>query len=608
MKFPPDLPFVLLEDSQAAAKQKAGLFFTNPSEIIQCSALNKVQKTLQSIEERQKKGFFLAGWISYEAGTVFHPSLKKSEQKTSQEPLIWMGVFNKPQHLSSQQLSALFKGLAQNKPGAGLMASPKNKESRAEFNQAFKSIMEYIKAGDVYQVNHTFQLALKTYGPFSALYANLRNSQPAPYSALINTGDWRVLSFSPELFISKQGQKLISRPMKGTAKPGINEVENKKRMKALGRDEKNRAENLMITDLIRNDFSRITKPGSVKVPKLFEVERFKTVLQMSSEVVGTLKKKTTFLEIFTALFPCGSITGAPKTRAMEIIKETEQNPRGLYTGALGFLAPSGDFTFSVPIRTAVLNLKGEGWFGIGSGLVSGSKVQDEFEECQLKGKFLKNSEKDFALIETMLWTPEEGVHFLEEHLNRVTSSAGFFEFQIDLKKIRNQLSKILMTFGDKKSRKIRLTLESSGQINFETRDFTPLKKKEPLAVTISPQKVSSSNPFLFHKTTKRTLYNSELERVKKQKFYDILFVNEKGNITEGAYNNIFVQGNRGELLTPSLECGLLPGILRAKLLESGKFKETSLTCDELEKAAKIWVGNSVSGLVEVKFRKPSEPL
>ena len=317
MKFPPDPPFVLLEDSQATSKHKAGLFFTNPVEIIQCSALNKVHKTLQNIEERQKEGFFLAGWISYEVGTAFHPSLKTSNQKTSEEPLIWMGVFNKPQHLSSQQLSALFKDLRQKKPGAGFMASPKSQESRPEFNQAFKSILDFIKAGDVYQVNHTFRLALKTYGPFSALYANLRNSQPAPYSALINTGDWWILSFSPELFISKQGQTLISRPMKGTAKPGINEVENKKRMKALGRDEKNRAENLMITDLIRNDFSRITKPGSVKVPKLFEVERFKTVLQMSSEVVGTLKKKTTFLEIFTALFPCGSITGAPKALEVE---------------------------------------------------------------------------------------------------------------------------------------------------------------------------------------------------------------------------------------------------------------------------------------------------
>lgn len=607
MKFPPDSPFVLLEDSQATSKKKAGLFFTNPVKIIQCSTLNAVQKTLQQIEEHQNAGFFLAGWISYEAGTVFHPFLKKSAQKTSDEPLIWMGVFNNPQCLSSQQLLALFKTLSQKKPKSGLITPPESKESRAAFNKAFERIMAYIKAGDVYQVNHTFRLALDTFGPFTSLYAALRKSQPTPYSALINTGEWRILSFSPELFISKQGQTLISRPMKGTAKPGINEVENKKQMRALGRDEKNRAENLMITDLIRNDFSRITEPGSVRVPKLFEVERFKTVLQMSSEVVATLRKETSFLEIFTALFPCGSITGAPKIRAMEIIRKTEQEPRGLYTGALGFLTPRGDFTFSVPIRTAVLNTKGKGWFGVGSGFVSESKVQDEFEECLLKGKFLENLENDFALIETMLWTKKEGLHYFEDHMIRLAASANFFGFQIELKLIRKRLSKILSTFVDKKPRKIRLTLERSGQINFETLTFAVPKKINRPAIAISPQKVTSSDPFLFHKTTNRALYNSELIRAKKQKFYDILFVNEKGNITEGAFNNIFVQGNRGELLTPSLECGLLPGILRAKLVESGKFKETSLTCDELEKAAKIWLGNSVSGLIEVKFRKSFNP-
>lgn len=603
MRFPPASPFVLLEDSQASSKKKAGLLFTNPVKIIQCRKIEVVQKTLELVEQNQKEGFFLAGWISYEAGFAFHPSLKKTNPKTSKEPLIWMGVFKKPQTLSSQQLSAIFKTLPQKGPNGGLMAPPKRKQNRAEFDRAFKKILNYIKDGDVYQVNHTFSLGLKTFGPFSSLYSKLRKAQPAPYSALIDTGNWRILSFSPELFISKQGQTLVSRPMKGTAKPGLNEADTKKRMKALAKDEKNRAENLMITDLIRNDFSRITEAGSVKVPKLFEVERFKTVLQMSSEVVGTLKPTSSFLEIFKALFPCGSITGAPKIRAMEIINETERAPRGLYTGALGYLTPGGDFTFSVPIRTAVLNTKGEGWFGIGSGLVSGSNLQDEFDECLLKGKFLEKTEKDFALIETMLWTEKEGVHFLEQHLTRMTGSANFFGFQIKIPVIKNQLAKILLTFSDKKPRKIRLTVERSGQISFETQEFIPAKKRAPLFISVSPHRVESTDPFLFHKTTNRALYNLELGRAKKEKFYDVIFVNEKGNITESTFNNIFVQGNRGELFTPFLGCGLLPGILRTNLVDSGKFQETSLTCDDLENAAKIWLGNSVTGLVEVKLRK-----
>ncbi len=449
----PSPPFVLLDDSKTKARPDAGFLFENPVKILECEKLEQAPKVLDKIEGVLKAGYYLAGWISYEVGLGFHPTLNTPKTVTSKEPLIWLGVFKDPERLSSEKLDSLFR--PPGKPGypAGFTASPEANENQAGFAAAFNKIMDYIVAGDIYQVNHTFRLNLEAHGTIAALYARLRKAQPVSYASLIDTGDWKVLSASPELFISRKGDYLTSRPMKGTAKSGKTWAENQKKMAALKRDEKNRAENLMITDLIRNDFSRVCEPGSVAVSKLFEVERFAQVLQMSSEVVGKLKPGTRFLDIIENLFPCGSITGAPKIRAMEIIQETEKEPRGLYTGALGVITPTGDFTFNVPIRTILLDRMGKGHLAIGSGIVVGSTQGDEYDECLLKSKFLHTDVRNFALIETMLWTPGQGFSDLGDHLNRLANSARYFEFQLPQAAIKGagRFGRIIRRAGSAKS-------------------------------------------------------------------------------------------------------------------------------------------------------------
>ena len=597
-------PFVLLDDSRSRDRVDAGLLFQNPVEILECINLEKIPEVLAKIEDVQRKGFYLAGWISYECGLGLHPTLNKPDIPTSIEPLIWMGVFNTPKRLSSENLKTLFHPFGKLENTSGFSASPDANETDAEFATAFTKIMDYISAGDIYQVNHTFRLNFEAHGLIAALYSRLRKAQPVAFGSLIDTGTWNVLSASPELFICRKGDKLMSRPMKGTARSGKTWQEIQKNMAALKCDEKNRAENLMITDLIRNDFSRVCEPGSVVVSKLFEVERFSQILQMSSEVVGILKPKIAFSDIFENLFPCGSITGAPKIRAMEIIQETEKEPRGLYTGALGYIAPSGDFTLSVPIRTVLLDKLGKGHMAVGSGIVANSTLKDEYDECLLKSHFIYNAPQNFALIETMLWTPNRGFSDLKKHLDRLFNSARYFEFPCLLETIKKDLKKLESSFDHQAPRRVRLTLSKEGKTCLQHWSFTPSNNNNPVMVTLASERVDSNDLFLFHKTTHRPLYDQAFKTAKgndSNEIYDMIFQNKQGEITEGTFNSVFVEKDQRPLLTPPLKAGLLPGILRGKLLDSGRARETSLTINDLVKAKNIYLGNSVRGLVKTRL-------
>jgi len=598
----PKPPFVLLEDSKLPNRKNPGLLFQNPVEILECTWLDDVPAMLDRIEMALDKGFYLAGWFSYESAMPLHPTLGDKSIPLSQEPLIWFGVFQKPEVLSSAKLDILFSAKDLLSGNSGFQGDHTPSEQEQEFEQAFAAIQTYISNGDVYQINHTFRLGLKTSGPGKQLYSRLRRAQPVPYGAYIDSGEWQALSLSPELFITCRDGCLMSRPMKGTAKPGLNMEENLKRMKELELDEKNRAENLMITDLIRNDFSRICRPGTVKVTKLFDVEYFSTVLQMSSEVSGELIKGTKFSEIFKALFPCGSITGAPKIRAMEIIHETEKSPRGIYTGAIGFLGPTGDFSFNVPIRTVVLNNKGDGWLGIGSGIVADSQAGDEYKECLLKADFLNRPYIHFGLVETMLWSADSGFRHLDKHLARLAASAVYFDFPYPGKRIRAALKDLSTTLLPTEQYKVRMVLNNKGKWVLTHEPINAAAKNGPLYTVLSNNRVNSLDPYLFHKTTHRPLYN-EIFKTERQRTgaYDVIFQNENGEITEGTFNTIFIHKNHGPLLTPHIGAGLLPGILRANLLESGEAIEASLKFDDLKKAKNIYLGNSVRGLMEVKL-------
>jgi para-aminobenzoate synthetase/4-amino-4-deoxychorismate lyase len=367
--------------------------------------------------------------------------------------------------------------------------------------------------------------------------------------------------------------------------------EDRRQRDALATSAKERAENLMIVDLVRNDLSRIAETGSVAVPALFEVETYPTVHQMTSTVTARLRREVSITGIFQALFPCGSVTGAPKRRSMEIIAGLETSPRGVYCGAIGYISPGREAVFSVAIRTAVVDAAtGKAEIGIGSGVTWGSDAGSEFQECLAKGTFLTRCADEFSLIET-LRHDQEGYLLLERHLRRMAGSAAYFGFKFDMDALRSKLWDLGVTLAG--THKVRILLDSAGNIQLETTPLVQTAPEErPVMTTISPIRTDPADPFLYHKTTRRDLYDQELRG--HPDCYDVIFRNQADEVSEGCFNSIVVS-MAGKLLTPALECGLLPGVLREELLEVGAISEARLTLVDLQAADRIWLVNSVRG-------------
>lgn len=590
-------PLVLLEDNTPNKKRRSALVFTQPERILEARSLRSIPFLLREIENLQAQGKHLAGWLAYEAGYAYHPTLAGRRRRMPREPLAWIGVFGAPKILTTVELetllaSARFRARAPNlKPD----------ESQQTFGRVFRAIKSHIARGDVYQINHTFRLKGRFAGSPLHLYGALRQAQPVPYSAYINTGRWCVLSFSPELFLKRRGRQLLSRPMKGTAPCGNTLEETHNNSRALSRDIKNRAENLMITDLLRNDMARVARTGSVRVRRPFHVEKFGRVLQMTTDVEGQLNKTVKFADVFKALFPSGSITGAPKVCAMEIIAQTELSARGVYCGALGHWRPGRDFTLSIPIRTLTLAAGGRASFGVGSGIVADSTCANEYEECLLKTRFLSERPRSFSLIETLLWQRNGGFIFLKEHLERMSASACYFGFVFNRSKAKTALQRALRNTSQTHHQRVRLLCNERGELTVERTSFVPPQGEQKIVFARSG--VSSKDIFLRHKTTERHAYEkawrSTGANVKKP--YDVLLFNEHGEVTEGTYNNVFVPLPSGKLATPPLECGLLSGVLRRHLLESGKAIERVLRKRAIVQARRFYVGNSLTGLVPCKL-------
>ncbi|RME68602.1 MAG: aminodeoxychorismate synthase, component I, partial [Alphaproteobacteria bacterium] len=438
-------------------------------------------------------------------------------------------------------------------------------------------------------------------GDPAALYARLRRAQRARHGAFICTGDWTVLSFSPELFFARDGDRLTCRPMKGTLARGLDAAADRAQRARLAADPKNRAENLMIVDLMRNDLARLALPGSVRVGNLFDVEALATVLQMTSTIHATIAHDTPLSALFRALFPCGSVTGAPKIRAMEIIAELEQTPRGVYTGAIGFAGPGATARFSVPIRTMVIDAAGRGRLGIGSGIVAESDVAAEYRECLLKARFLDADWPPFDLFETIGWTPRDGYRLIDEHLARLAASAAYFGFAFESADARRRLAEAAARFAGAPMR-VKLSLSRLGHMAVEARLLPPAPAAMP---TIGParQAVDSRDCFLYHKTTRRGLYETERRHAAATHgWFDVVFENERGEITEGSFTTVFIERDGG-LLTPALSCGLLPGVLRGALLRDKDVtcREAVLTRHDLATARHVYVGNALRGLIAVHW-------
>ncbi|MDD4356524.1 MAG: aminodeoxychorismate synthase component I [Smithellaceae bacterium] len=577
---------VLLETLRRDRNNSQNFLFAEPVEIITCRKPAQLQTCFRQMEDHREKGFFLAGFFAYEMGYFLEESLNQYCPKTDY-PLLWFGVYREPlKRLPRDEQH-------ENRPF--FFSQPRLAIDFGQYEKATRKINTCIAKGETYQINYTSRYDFHFVGDIAGFYERLKQSQKVSYSALIHFAGNTVISLSPELFfrVDTRGNVTV-KPMKGTSPLSASS-------RWLSHDAKNKSENVMIVDLLRNDLGRICLPGSVRVKKLFEVETYETLLQMTSTITGRLRPQIKMLEMLKSLFPCGSVTGAPKIRSMKIISDLEHGPRDIYTGAIGYFAPDGQTVFNVAIRTIDLRHqsghKYRARMGVGGGIVADSRPEDEFEECRLKGQFLTGTIPEFALIETMLL--EKGrIKYLSRHLQRLKNSARFFSIACPLDEIKTSLN----SYAAKLSGRIRLRLlvKPDGNFLIQHQPTDPRPASSPL-VAVSRHKTNSDNPFLYHKTTHRKLYDEEFKRYSARGYFDVVFQNEKNEITEGAISNIFILV-KDRWYTPPLSCGLLNGIARQVMIRKFNAREKILNLKDLKCADRIVLTNSVRGANTVNLK------
>lgn len=560
----------------------AWLKFSRPRQVIVTGKMEDVRKGLREVERLvDEKGWTAAGFVSYDAAPAFDPALKVIPSQGF--PLLWFGLYDELQELQNSEVFQDFGILSPTTwhPDTGKEA----------YNTAIQNIKGHIAEGRTYQVNYTMRLSADFHDDPLHLFAHLAHSQNK-YAAFLDIGDWAICSASHELFFDLDGEDITGRPMKGTAVRGRINEEDKNISNWLRASIKNRAENVMIVDMIRNDIGRIAKISSVHVPELFTIEKYPTLFQMTSTVKAKIHASVT--EIFSALFPCASITGAPKVSTMEIIADLETSSRKIYCGSIGFIAPNRKARFNVAIRTALVDKQeSKAEYGVGGGIVWDSTPADEYDEALLKARVLTDPpQKEFCLFETLLWTPEDGYYLLDRHVARILDSAEYFSFAAEDpgKKIRQFL--IGLSSGLDAPQRVKVFLNSKGEVSGEARGFQPSDKIFKVCLAGGP--VNSNDRFLFHKTTNREPY----ERAAVAGFDDVLLFNEKGELTEFTIGNLVVQ-MAGNLFTPPVECGLLGGTFRAELIARGEVKERVLRVQDLAGCEAVFLVNSLRKWVRV---------
>lgn len=589
-------PCFLFDNANASCGGRV-LMLQNPVEIVRADTPLQVRAALQRLEMAMEKGLYAAGFFSYELGYALEPSLLSLMPADRRVPLLWFALFREIQVLKGGQSVEFFAGHLSDDAAAGLQ-DMRPALDKAAYQQRFERVKRLICQGDIYQVNLAFKLLFTHQGEPLSLYAHLRRRQPVSCGAFLDAPEFAILSLSPELFFKVEKGRIITRPMKGTMARGQSREEDLARRKKLHNDQKNRAENLMIVDLMRNDLARICEAGSIRVSDLYRIEALPTLFQMTSGVSGKLRRDIGLEEMLKALLPAGSITGAPKIRAQEVIRELEDQPRGAYCGAMGIISrdqATGQLSalFNVAIRTLTLFPDASGETGIGSGIVQDSQVQDEYEECLLKARFL--SAPDFKLIETMRLDEDGRYYLLERHLSRLVRSCRQYGFLYNDRDIRKGLESLAGSLG-KGCFLVRLVLDTGGRFDLSASRIEPPDPDRQIAFVISKERVDSANELLAHKTTKRQLFDREWQRASEHEGADeVLFLNERDELTEGARTNLFVEREDGLLATPPLFCGLLPGTLRAQLLSEGRALEQVLMLEDL-RDRRIYFGNSVRGL------------
>ena len=590
------MTFILLDNTKD--KGAGAWLFEHPAEIIQAHSIEDVPRAIEQIEEANKKGFYTAGLCSFELAYALEPSLAALMPQDRDVPLLWFGVFQSRQKLSSADTTDF---LNNKRKGDSQVGELHPQWSQSEYTSRFETARKAIIAGEVYQLNLTFKTHFECVGDPIALYLKLREQQPVSFGAYIDAPEFKILSLSPELFIRQNGAHIETRPMKGTASRAFMPDDDKKCALALAADTKSQAENLMIVDLMRNDIGRIAQPHSVQVENLFEVETYKTLHQMISTVKATLKPDTGLLELLKALYAPGSVVGAPKIQAMKLIRQLEQGPRGVYCGAIGMMSAQ-EKVFNVAIRTAVLTPHGtdvyKGEMGIGSGVVYDSVAANEYEECLLKAKFFTESSEPFGLIETLRYDNGIGYYLLERHMQRLAVSAHYFAIPCDVSVVHQQLMAHVGECNAPHLR-VRLELSPSGDISIQSTLLPAEALSQTLKFAICEQPVHSNNLHLYHKTTARSFLDNTAKAYKKNTGCDeVVYLNERGELTQGSYMNIFLLQPDGTYLTPPISAGLLPGTFRAELMATHKVTEKTLYPSDIANSKAIFLGNSVRGLLK----------
>lgn len=590
-------PFVLLDDVRASGAVPARLF-RNPDATLTARTRAEVPALLDAMADAVDAGHYVAGYLAYEAGQGLANAVRRLDQPAADAApslLGWFGIFSTVERVPVAMVPELLPD-----PDSAWIGGVEPDMDREDYLASVRHLLDLIAAGDIYQVNLTFRAQVATRGHPLAVYARLRQTARAGYGGFIWTGSEAVASLSPELFFTLRGDEVMARPMKGTALRWVDSDADARAASSLALDPKQRAENLMIVDLIRNDLSRVAVPGSVEVPDLFRVETFPTIHQLVSDVRARVPKGKGAVDVLRAAFPCGSITGAPKVRAMEIIDELERASRGIYTGSIGFVEPGGDAAFNVAIRTLVFPATtglhsgpNRATLGLGSGIVADSQPAEEWRECLAKGEFVTAAGGGFDLIETMYFDPIDGVQRLEGHLARLKASAEQFGFGFDRHSARNSLQAV--TFRLRAAARVRMRLAPRGALAIEVSPV-PRLAELPVPVAVRPMPIAADDFRVAHKTSLRAPYDA----IRRESCAaEVIFVDDNGFVTEGSWTNIFVERD-DHLLTPPVSVGLLPGVLRAELIEKGRAVESHLRLADLDNG--FFIGNSLRGLMPARLQ------
>ncbi len=572
------------------------LLFRDPVRLLCARTVSEVGFVLAEADEAVAQGFCLAGFVSYEAATGMDPALVT--HPPGHVPPVWLGVFRTAEPYNLLPVS----------DGDAFHFSAWNSDtSELAYQRALERIKQYIYAGDTYQVNFTLRLKSHFEGDAFACFRQLVEAQRCKYAVFIETGDLHICAASPELFFARTGDRIISQPMKGTRERGLTVDADARMAEALRTSAKDRAENVMIVDMIRNDIGRMASPGSVRASRLFQIERYPTLFQMISTV--TAMTTASFSQTLRALFPCASITGAPKVRTMQIIRELETSPRGVYTGMAGYWLASGTARFNVAIRTVVIDREsGNAEYGAGGGIVWDSKIQNEYRECFTKARVLTRPAKPFLIIESLRFEREKGFLLLDAHIKRAAGSAGYFDYPFHADSMRQKLESCVATCAGDAPLKVRWLLAADGSMAVEA-GLSTVENTTDGFVGVAENACSIENVFLYHKTTCRDVYDRALARFPHCR--DVILVNENGQVTESCFANVVIELD-GKKNTPPVSCGLLNGTYRQHLVANGTLEERVITVAMLRQATRVWLINSVRQWMEIsaahlRFAPHDEP-